>query len=176
VLGETWINHWGAHGKQSTRGLINKENAGHPILRGIKDGEIWGTTDVYEVKLPQLPGVTPLLMGQVLTGMKPDDAAAGPEENAKTKKTVNKNDPMMPVAWVREYSVKEGVKGKAFCTTMGGAMSGGRDWDNAGLRRLLVNAAYWCVGMEDRIDGKANVEVVGESNFKRGVRPGDVKL
>jgi hypothetical protein len=173
VLGETWINHWGNHGKQSTRGLIVKENANHPVLRGIKDGEIWGTTDVYEVKLPQLPGITPLLMGQSLAGMKPDAEPAGPEQ--KGNKTVNKNDPMMPVAGVRVYSVMEGTNGRAFCTTMGGAMSGGRDWDNPGLRRLLINAAYWCVGLEDKIDGNANVEPVGENDFKRGVRPAEVK-
>jgi hypothetical protein len=107
--------------------------------------------------------------------MRPDAPPAGPEERGGGK-TVNKNDPMMPVAWVREYSVKEGAKGRAFCTTMGGAMSGGRDWDNAGLRRLLVNAAYWCVGMEEKIDGKADVEPVGENGFKRGVRPSEVKL
>ena len=37
----------------------------HPILRGIKDGEIWGSTDVYAVRLP-LPGDSqPLVLGQV---------------------------------------------------------------------------------------------------------------
>ena len=55
VLGETWINHHGQHGKQSTRGLIAPGVRRHPILRGIKDGDIWGTTDVYGVRLP-LPG------------------------------------------------------------------------------------------------------------------------
>src|SRR5262249_4802148 len=52
VLGETWINHHGAHGKQSTRGIIAPGAEGHPILRGIKDGDIWGPTDVYTVRLP----------------------------------------------------------------------------------------------------------------------------
>ena len=55
VLGETWVNHYGQHGKQSTRGIIAKGEEDHPILRGIKDGDIWGPTDVYEVHLP-LPG------------------------------------------------------------------------------------------------------------------------
>ena len=49
VLGETWINHHGKHGKQSTRGIIAKGQESHPILRGIKDGDIWGPTDVYGV-------------------------------------------------------------------------------------------------------------------------------
>ena len=52
VLGETWINHHGDHGKQSTRGIICAGAKDHPILRGIKDGDIWGPTDVYGVRLP----------------------------------------------------------------------------------------------------------------------------
>ena len=47
VLGETWVNHHGNHGKQSTRGMIAPGQESNPILRGIKDGDIWGPTDVY---------------------------------------------------------------------------------------------------------------------------------
>src|SRR5579871_1253625 len=39
ILGETWVNHWGQHGAQSTRGIIAKGAEDHPILRGIKDGD-----------------------------------------------------------------------------------------------------------------------------------------
>src|SRR5258708_28097000 len=86
-LGETWVAHHGRHGKQSTRGVIAKGQESHPILRGVKDGDIWGSTDVYKVKLP-LPGDSqPLVLGEVLSGMQPTDAPApGPQ-----------NDPMMPV-------------------------------------------------------------------------------
>lgn len=52
VLGETWISHHGNHGSQSTRGLIAKGQEQNPILRGIKNGDIWGPTDVYGVRLP----------------------------------------------------------------------------------------------------------------------------
>ncbi len=55
VLGETWISHHGDHGSQSTRGIIAGDAKSHPIVRGIKDGDIWGPTDVYGVRLP-LPG------------------------------------------------------------------------------------------------------------------------
>ena len=44
VLGETWVNPHGAHGTQSTRGILAKGADKHPILKGIKDGEIWGPT------------------------------------------------------------------------------------------------------------------------------------
>jgi len=172
VLGETWINHHGGHGKQSTRGLVAAEAAGNPILRGIKDGDIWGTTDVYGVKLP-LADATPLIMGQVLSGMKPEDPPAPPIEDPKTKQLVDKNNPMMPVAWTRTYTGPSGKAARVFTTTMGGAMSGSHDWDSAGLRRLLVNATYWCVGLEAKIPDVSNVDIIPGRTFKRGTKPQD---
>jgi type 1 glutamine amidotransferase len=168
ILGETWVNHWGRHGAQSTRGLLAKGQEGNPILRGIKDGDIWGPTDVYEVRLP-LPGdSTPLVLGQVLQGMKPTDE---PLEGKK-------NDPMMPVAWTKTYKGESGKTGRVFTTTMGAS----QDLLSEGLRRLLVNAAYWAVGMEDKIADKTNVEIVGEykplpfrpGGYKKGVKPADL--
>src|SRR5438067_147687 len=35
VLGETWVDHWGAHGSQSTRGVLADGAADSPILRGL---------------------------------------------------------------------------------------------------------------------------------------------
>jgi type 1 glutamine amidotransferase len=170
VLGETWISHHGAHGKQSTRGMLAKGQENHPILKGIKDGDIWGPTDVYGVKLP-LPGDSlPLVMGQVLVGMKATDEPLDGK----------KNDPMMPIAWTKTYEVAPGKKGRVFTTTMGAS----QDFASEGLRRLLVNACYWAVGMEDRIPERANVEVVGEYNprpfgnngFVKGLRPADLAV
>jgi hypothetical protein len=56
------------------------------------------------------------------------------------------------------------------------------DLENEALRRLLVNAAYWCVGLEDKIPEKADVALVGEyhpsffgfNGFKKGVKPADL--
>src|SRR5512143_53477 len=45
VLGETWVNHHGSHGAESTRGVINQPCREHPVLRGVND--VWCTTDVY---------------------------------------------------------------------------------------------------------------------------------
>ncbi len=71
VLGETWISHHGNHGRESTRGMIAPGESDHPIVRGIKDGDIWGPTDVYGVRLP-LPGDSkPLVLGQVVANMTP---------------------------------------------------------------------------------------------------------
>lgn len=166
ILGETWINHHGQHGKESTRGVIAPDAKDHPIVRGCED--IWGPTDVYTVRLP-LPGDSkPLVLGQVLAGMSPGDK---PVENEK-------NDPMMPIAWTKTYQTAGGQTGRVFTTTMGAAT----DLESEGLRRLLVNAAYWCVGMEDKIPERANVEVVGEykplpfgfGKHKPGMKPQDL--
>jgi type 1 glutamine amidotransferase len=172
ILGETWINHHGRHGSQSTRGLIAKGQENHPILRGIKDGDIWGPTDVYGVRLP-LPGDSqPLVLGQVLAGMKFDDPPAAPAEDRKSKSLLDPNNPMMPVAWTKTYGGSAGNKGRAFCSTIGAA----NDLSNEGTRRLLVNACYWAVGLEDKIPAKSDVTLVGDfqpSNFKfNGFKPG----
>jgi hypothetical protein len=169
VLGETWINHHGNHGKESTRGVVAPGAADHPIVRGCED--IWTPTDVYAVRLP-LPGdCKPLVLGQVLQGMKPSDKpVAGP-----------KNDPLMPIAWVKTYKGAGGQTGRVFTTTMGS----GKDFLSEGLRRLIVNAAYWCVGMEDQIPARADVTLVGEyqpspfsffGKFKAGLKPSDLAL
>lgn len=162
ILGETWINHHGKHAVQSTRGIVAKSQASHPILRGIKDGDIWGPSDVYGVRLP-LPGDSmPLVVGQVLTGMNSSDP---PLEG-------DKNNPMMPIAWTKSYSGSAGNKGRVFCSTIGAA----NDLATEGTRRLLVNACYWAVGLEDKIPEKSDVTVVGDyqpTNFKfNGFKPG----
>ncbi|WP_020475951.1 ThuA domain-containing protein [Zavarzinella formosa] len=167
VLGETWRTHHGNHGSQATLGLIAKDQEKHPILKGIKDGDIFGPTDVYGVRLP-LPGDSqPLVMGQILTGMKKDSPPlAGP-----------KNDPMMPVAWVKTYKAGE-KSGRVFTTTMGAS----QDLLSEGVRRMLVNATYWCLGLEDKITADAKVDIVGKfdpqpfrnNGYVKNVKPADL--
>jgi type 1 glutamine amidotransferase len=167
VLGETWISHHGNHGSQSTRGIIAKGQESNPILRGIKDGAIWGPTDVYGVRLP-LPGdSTPLVLGQVVQGMKPNDP---PVEG-------DKNNPMMPVAWIKSYAGTAGKTSRVFTTTMGSST----DLENEAVRRLLVNATFWSVGLEDKITDHLKDDIIGDykpSPFKfggyiKGKKPAD---
>jgi type 1 glutamine amidotransferase len=168
VLGEKWISHHGHHGKESTRGLIAPDAKDHPILRGIADGEIWGPTDVYGVRLP-LPGDSqPLVLGQVLAGMTPEsEPVAG-----------KKNEPMMPVAWTKTYAIEGGPSGRVFTTTMGAAT----DLVAEGTRRMLVNACYWATGLEDAIPTKSCVDIVGTfeptpfgfNGARKGLKPGDL--
>ena len=160
VLGERWIAHHGRHKHESTRGIAAPGETGHPILRGVAPGSIWGPTDVYRVRLP-LPGdARPLVLGQVmerrgeldeqdsLFGMRPDD---GPPVETK-------NDPIMPVAWTKTYRIPGGKSGRAFVTTLGAST----DLLSDGLRRVIVNAVYWSLGKADEIpSGGANVDLVG---------------
>jgi type 1 glutamine amidotransferase len=142
ILGETWIAHHGRHAVESTRGIFAAGQDGHPILRGIKSGEIWGPTDVYRVRLPLPADIQTLVLGAVLTGMNESDP---PVEGAK-------NEPMMPVAWTRQHGRR------VFTTTMGSS----QDMLNGPFRRMMVNSVYWALKLEDRIDPRSNVEIVGE--------------
>ncbi|HWY88281.1 MAG TPA: ThuA domain-containing protein [Gemmataceae bacterium] len=170
ILGETWINHHGAHGKQSTRGLIARGMEDHPIVKGIKDGDIWGPTDVYTVRLPLPEGCQPLVMGQVLAGMNSTDPPLAGK----------KNDPMMPIVWTRTVSSPTGKPYRVFTTTMGAS----QDLASEGFRRLLVNAAYWTLGMENQISAQASVAIVGSysplpfknNGFQKGLRPSDLQM
>jgi len=141
ILGEQWVAHHGGHKRQGCRGVIEKTNAGHPILRGVKD--VFAPSDVYTVKHLQ-PNDTVLLRGAVTETLDPKSAAIdGP-----------KNNPMMALAWVRKYTSPAGATGQAFCTTMGAAV----DFMSAGTRRLVVNAAYDLTGL--KVPPAANVDFV----------------
>jgi len=175
VLGETWISHWGVHARQATRGVLEQVAANHPILRGVKG--LFGTSDVYEAAPPQDAEV--LVRGEVLDGMKPTDPPATGRK--KTAQGVEQavNAPMMPVVWVRRHLNQAGKTNPILTTTMGAAT----DLLNEDLRRLLVNGAYWAVGLEAKIPGRADVELVGAyapsafgfEGFRKGVKPGDLK-
>jgi hypothetical protein len=179
VLGETWISHHGHHAVQSTRGVAASGMEHHPILRGVTD--IWGPTDVYTARLPLPEGCQTLVLGQVLEGMKPGDKPVVGDyvtERRGEKIVKRPNDPMMPVAWTRTFTGRQGKAARVFTTTMGAAV----DLESEGLRRLIVNAAYWALRMETLTPAKANVNLVGkfEPSFfgfgkhKRGLRPSDL--
>ena len=175
VLGEQWVNHWGNHKKEATRGLIMASEDSNPILRGVEN--IFGDTDVYEAYPPD--SATVLVLGQVLKGMNPTDEPA----DYKKKRSVGDkaeqgvNEPPMPVVWTRVNDSDLGKANQSLCTTMGSAT----DLQNEGLRRLIVNAAYVFTGLE--VPAKADVSLVGEfkptmygfGGFIKGVKPADLK-
>lgn len=145
VLGGSFRNHHGRWQADSTRGIIALDNKDHPVLKGVKD--IWGLTDVYRTfkEGGSLPAdCTPLVYGQPLMGRKQDDA-------------INPKLIPLPVAWVKTWTGNTHKSSRVFHTTMGS----GEDYQSAGLRRLTVNAAYWCLMMENQIDPGSSVDTVG---------------
>lgn len=162
VLGETWVAHHGAHKKEATHAIIEPSAKDDPLLHGVEN--IFCTTDVYTAN-PQ-PDSKIILRGQVLTGMQPNDPPVdGP-----------KNNPMQPIAWTRLYKNEAGKTNKIFCTTMGAAT----DLLNEDLRRLVVNAVYWGIGMhvpthaDVRLIGEYKPSMYGFDGFVKGVKVDDI--
>ncbi len=148
VLGGSFRNHHGRWQQDSTRGIIVEQNKAHPVLKGVKD--IWGTSDVYRTYkegggLPE--GCLPLVDGQPLKGRKHDDE-------------VNSELMPLPVAWVKTWTGNAGHTARVFHVTMGSA----QDFQSEGLRRLTVNATYWCLQMEAALEETSCMDLVGEYN------------
>lgn len=146
VLGGTFRNHHGRWMADSTRGKIVEEQKGHPVLTGVTD--IWGNSDVYRTykagtSLPA--GCTALVWGQPLMGRQPDDP---PNEKLEP----------LPVAWVKHWQTSGGKQARVFHSTMGSAT----DLKSVGLRRLIINAGYWGMGMESAITATRSVDIVGD--------------
>lgn len=148
ILGGRFRGHHGNWKRDSTRGDVIETQKDHPIVRGVTD--IWGPSDVYRTYkegegLPE--GCTALVMGQPLIGRE-----HGGADNPKKIP--------LPVAWTKHWETTGGKKARVFQTTMGSA----RDLESEGLRRLVVNAAYWGLGLEDQITANSSMDIVGEYN------------
>jgi type 1 glutamine amidotransferase len=161
VLGETWVSHYGTNHKMSSRLILDPAQAGHPVLRGVKD--VWVQSGGYTAD-PLQPSVV-LARGQILDGMTPDSSPAAGKEQ-------------MPVAWVRSYTGGSGRTGRVFTTTHGAS----EDLLNDGFRRLAINAALWAAGLEASITADGDIGLVGPyhpSTFNfgghvKGVKPSDM--
>ena len=163
VLGETWVDHYGDYRTESTLGIVVPEMKEHPILRGVD--YLWGVSHAYKVNA--LEGDSrPLVMGQPLMGLKPDDQP-------------DREKPPVPVAWIKTFTGTEGKAARVFTTTMGY----GEDFKEDGVRRMFVNACYWCMGMENEIVATSNVAHVGKyapkksdfGGYRLGVKPIDIE-
>lgn len=166
VLGEKWISHHGHHKHQSTRGVLAQKSNADGITNGITDGDIWGATDVYGVRLP-LPGDSnPIIYGEVINrkgeyleddifyGMRPTD-----DELASTNNEgLPVNETPMPIVWTKSYQVPGGKVGKSFTSTVGAS----NDLLIDGTRRIIVNGVYWVLGLP--VPQKADVTLVGDYN------------
>lgn len=162
VLGDTWVDHHGIHGKESARGLIDGMAFKHPVLRGVKD--VWGPSDVYGIRRLK-PEDTVLLHGLTLRGMEPDSPP-------------NCDKALMPIVWIRDYAWDNGKTTRALTSTIGAAV----DLKSEDLRRMFVNAAYWLTGLD--VPDRANADTVGPfeptmfgfNTFQKGVPVSSHKL
>ncbi len=146
VLGGSFRGHHGRWQADSTRGKIVEEQKSHPILTGVTD--IWGNSDVYRTykEGTSLPvDCTALVWGQPLMGREPDDPP-----NTKLEP--------LPVAWFKTWQTSGGKAARVFHSTMGS----GTDLQSAGLRRLIINAVYWGMGMEAAIQAGSVVDIFGD--------------
>ncbi len=162
VLGETWVGHYGTNHKQASKLIIEDAQKNHPIMRGVKDA--WAQSGGYKA-YPETTGATILARGKILNGMTPD---AEPDTSKE----------MLPVAWVRNYKLPSGKTGRAFTTTHGAS----QDLLSDGFRRMVINAAFWAMGMENKIKPGSNIDFVGPykptmfnfSGYKANVKPADL--
>ena len=141
VLGETWVSHYGTNHVQFSRLLtVSGYDGTHPILTGVS--RMFMQSGGYTAD--PLPDSSILALGEILSGPSPT------AERVPTKK-------QMPVAWTRTYTYEGGPRGRVFTTTHGAS----EDFLNDGFRRLVVNAALWCVGLEAAIAPTSNIAFVG---------------
>ena len=157
VLGQTWVGHYGANHKQSTRITIVDDKKAHPILRGVKD--IWVQAGGYVGKPTDGEILT---MAQPLNGMTPNSPA-------------DATKPPMPSEWTRSYRSASGKTGRVFTTLYGTS----EDITNDGYRRMIVNGVFWALGLEDAIKPGLNIAFVGPfkpntfggGTYARGIKP-----
>ena len=142
VLGQTWVGHYGRNHQQSTRITISDAFKDHPILRGVRD--IWVQAGGY-VGTPTDGDI--LTTAQPLNGMTPDS----PPDETK---------PPQASEWTRRYKSASGKEGRVFTSLYGTP----EDITNEGYRRMLVNACFWAVGLEEAIQPDLNVAFVGPFN------------
>ena len=163
VLGETWVSHYGANLTESTRCDAVPQEVNHPVFRGV-NRSFWLPDDVYGISESLEGECRPLLLGQPLSNWLPTG-----------EPVVDK--PAIPIAWTRYYETASGKKSRVFTSTMGH----GDAFKVEDFRRLLANACFWCLEMEDQIDPHADMSLsgnylpgpVGASGLELGRKPSD---
>lgn len=167
ILGETWnpklgAGHYGSNHKYATAMHTVPAQADHPVMSGVQ--EMHAMAGAYSA-VP-MPNSVILANNQVLVSM---EVGADPLPNK----------PPQPAAWVRTYKSQSGQEGRVFCSTQGAS----EDILSEGVRRMIVNATLWCMGMEKDIKADADVSFVGPYNpttfnFKPSItdaKPGDIE-
>jgi len=141
VLGQKWITH---HGHQSSTDVsVIPEMASHPILRGIAE-PFHCASWLYHVE-PMAGDCQPLLTGKSINSDK-----VGKEDQYPLTQ---------PVAWTKTFTGTSGKAARVFYTSLGHP----KDFENEAMRRLLINAVFWALGLEDQIPAEgSDARPVGE--------------
>jgi hypothetical protein len=143
VLGINWQGHYGPNHRSTTRIDLVQDKKEHPILRGVT--KAWAYCGAYMAIPPADADV--LAMAQPLKGLKRED----PIDDKKKA---------VPACWTRQYSGKDGKKGRVFTSTYGASP----DIENEGFRRMILNACLWSMSMENEIKADQDVAFVGPYN------------
>ena len=170
IFGNTWNkargqSHYG--GNHSMGGAISPVPSAleHPIALGVDSIHCY--SGPY---LSQPPAdAEPLLQVQVLSTFGPSDQKSP-------------DHPIVNAGWTRQaYTAPSGAKkdARVVYTSFGAS----EDIVDVDARRLLVNASFWALGMEDSITPELDVDFVGAFNpspyssgafFRVGVKPLDL--
>lgn len=170
VFGNTWEkehgqSHYGANHQMGGTITAVKGAGKHPIMRGVKEFHCY--SGAYKSQPPA--DATPLLQVQVLNSFGPSG-------------DINQDKPLVNAGWTRDsYTAPSGAKKQArvVYTSFGAA----EDLLSDGARRFLVNSCFWAVGLEDKIERRMDVSVVGRYQptpygfnlfFNEGVKPADL--
>jgi len=167
ILGETWYVHHGHHKHQSTRGIIAPGAENHPIVNGISNGSIWGSTDVYGIRQPIGGDAQNIVLGQTIDregeydendlfyGMSESDSNIASVTKQSNKDPYDPNEEIPPIVWTKSYELPNGKTGQTVTSTIGASS----DMLDEEVRRLFVNSTYYLLGLE--IPGKAKVDLIG---------------
>ena len=142
-LGERGVAHHGKHKVEGARGVIEAKYADHPVLRGV--GEIFAPSDVYTVKHLDESKAKVLVRAAITETMEPDSPTLHDDP---------RNQPLQAGIWLHEYTAPNGKRGTSLLTTMGASV----DLESEGLRRVIVNAAFYLLDLE--VPEEANVDYV----------------
>ncbi len=170
IFGNTWHkergqSHYGSNHQLGCRITPIANAKSHPILAGVRPMHAF--SGAYKSRPPE--GATPLLEVQVLNTFWPS-AEFHPDK------------PAVNAGWTRDsYRAPSGTMKKArIVYTSYGASE---DLLDESVRRFLVNASLWAVGLDDKIQADLNVSIVGGFKpspyttgafFRTGVKPSDL--
>ncbi len=143
IIGENWVAHHGKHKVEGGRSVVVEGHEDHEILKSV--GEIFTPSDIYTVKRVTPENAQVLLRGAVTDSLEPDSKILDDDK---------RNKPMQPLVWLRSYDSPSGKQGKSLATTAGASV----DFLDEDLRRVVVNGAYYLLGLE--VPEKADVEPV----------------